>query len=146
MRLAARTPPPPDYKFGPRCGCCCVEECNMPFFDFENLLGRFLASSLHFLQFLASSLQALYSFLLVLCKFSASCLLVLFFRSVLQVCCRFSALCLVCGALGEYQSLMQEAVPGVIEYPSKWALRGINLLHKSWNMWPACATIDQKWH
>ena len=29
------------------------------------------------------------------------------------------ALCLVCGAIGEYQNLMQEAVPGVIENHSK---------------------------
>ena len=116
-------------KFGPRCGCCCVEECNMPFVILRFCSAGFLLVLCGFFAFIAS-------FLLVLFKFSASFLPVLFFRSFLQVCCRCSALCLVCSALGEYQSLMQEAVPGVIEYPSKWGRKGNNLLHKSWKMWP----------
>ena len=72
--------------------------------------------------------------MLVLCKFSLSFLLVLLFRSFLQVLCRCSALFLMSGALGEYQSLIQETVPRDIEHRSNWGLEGSQILQQLWKM------------
>ena len=95
-----------------------------------------ISFSAGFLLVLWRFFASLASFLLVLCKFSASFLPVLFFRSFLQIRCMCSASCLVCGAFGEYQNLMQETVPGVIENHSKWDLKGPKFLGKSWQTWP----------
>ncbi len=46
-------------KFGPRCGCCCVEECNMPFVILRFCLAGFLLVLCRLFAFLASSLQVL---------------------------------------------------------------------------------------
>ena len=70
---------------------------------------------------------------LLLCRFFAfvtSFLLVPYFRSFLQARSRCSALRLVCGAFGEYENLVQEMVPGVIEHRSKCCLNG-HLVHNS---------------
>ena len=103
-------------KLGLCCGCFRFEECNMPFVTLRFHLTGFLLVLCRFFAVLAS-------FLLVPFWFSVSFLLVFFFRGFLQGLGRCSALCLLCGAFGEYHSLMQDAVPGVIDNHSKWGLK-----------------------
>ena len=66
MRLAVRTPPPPDYEVRPLLRLLLRRRMQYAIYDFDMLFDRFLANSLQVLcsccQFLASSLQ-------VLCKF-----------------------------------------------------------------------------
>ena len=100
MRLVARTPPPPDYEAGPSLRLLLRRRMQYAV-DSEISLGMFLVS---FLQVLCISCN----FMLVLCKLSASFLLVLFFRSFLQYLCKSSVLFLASGALGECQNLVQK--------------------------------------
>ena len=103
MHLAARTPPPPDYKARQRFWLLSHRRIQCAVYDLRCCLADVLLIICRCVAFVASSL-------LVHCKFSASCLLFLFFRGFLQVRCKCSALCLVCGAFGEHQNRCQKSI------------------------------------
>ena len=75
------------------------------------------------------------NFLLGLCEFFASFLLVFFFRSFLHDLCWSSAFFWVSGGLCEYQSLIQEAMPTIVEKPSTWDIESYQILQRSWKIW-----------
>ena len=123
MRHAARVPPPLFWSSAFVAVAVASKNAIRRLWIWEFTFGWLLASSLKFLCFFGR-------FLLVFCKFSASVLPVLFFRSLWQDLCRSFALFLVSGGLGEYHNVIKEAMrrvieamPRVIENPSKWGLK-----------------------